>query len=68
MHDGSGDLFVGLLKLAFSTGARWGRGMIYMGMIHRVDQVMTWAEDYDFLLALCRHELPKSEAEDLLIR
>ena len=42
--------------------------MVYVGMIYRVEYVMTRAEDYDFLLALCGHELPKSEAEDLLIR
>ena len=37
-----------------------------MGMIHRVEQVTTRAEDYEFLLALCNHEIPKSEADDLL--
>ena len=42
--------------------------MRYMGRIHRVEQEMARAEDYDFLLALCRHEIPKSEAEDLLVQ
>ena len=43
-------------------------GMRYMGMIHRVEQVMTRAEDYDFLLALYRTEVPRSEAEGLLVQ
>ena len=68
LYDGSGNSFVGLLRLAFSVGARWARGMRYMGMIHRVEQVMTRAEDYDFLLALCRNEIPRSKAEDLLVQ
>ena len=50
-YDGSGNLFVGLLKLALSTEAQWSRCMRYMGMIHRLAQEMTRAEDYDFLLA-----------------
>ena len=41
-----------------------------MGMIHRVehDIVMNRAEDYEYLLALCRNEMPKSEPEDLIIQ
>ena len=40
MHDGSGHSFVGSLELAFRAGVRWGRGMRYLGMIHRVERVM----------------------------
>ena len=57
-----------LLGLAFSAGAQWGRGMRYMGMIHRVEHVTNQAEDYEFLLALCGSEIPRSEAEDLLVQ
>ena len=65
LYDGSGNSFLGSLELAFRAGAQWGRGMRYMRMIHMVEQVMNRAENYDYLLALCRNEITKSEARDL---
>ena len=44
LYDGSRNSFMGLPRLAFSAGAQWGRGMRCMGMIHRVEEVMTQAE------------------------
>ena len=37
-------------------------------MIHRLEQSMNGPEDYDDLLALCRNEIPKSEAQELLVQ
>ena len=34
---------------------------------HRVEQAMNRPEDYEYLLALCRNEIPKAEATDLLV-
>ena len=70
LYDGSGNSFVGLLGLAFRAGAQWGRGTRYniIGMMHRVEQVMNQAEDYEYLLALFMNEIPKSEAKDLLVQ
>ena len=68
LYDGPGNSFWGSLELAFRAGARWGHGMRYMGMIHRVEQVTNRAEDYEYLLALCRNEIPKSEAQDPLVQ
>ena len=36
-------------------------------MIHRVEQAMHRPDDDEYLLALCRNELPKAEAKDLLV-
>ena len=41
--------------------------MRYLGMIHRLEQTMTRPDDYEYLLALCRNEIPKAEANDLLV-
>ena len=68
LYDGSGNSFVGSLERAFRAGAGWGTGMRYLGMIHRLEQAMNRPEDYDYLLALCRNEIPKSEAQGLLVQ
>ena len=67
MYDHSGNSFVGSLERAFRAGARWATGWRYLGMIHRVEQAMNMPEDYAYLLALCRNEIPKTEANDLLV-
>ena len=67
MYDHSGNCFIGSLERAFRAGAGWAKGFRYLGMIYRVEQTMTRPEDYEYLLALCRNEIPKSEAQDLLV-
>ena len=37
-------------------------------MIHRLEQTMTRPDDYEYLLALCRNEIPRLEAQDLLVQ
>ena len=37
-------------------------------MIQRQEHEMNMPEDYDYLLDLCRSEIPKSEACDLLVQ
>ena len=37
-------------------------------MIHRLEHAMNRPVDYDYLLALCRNETPKSEAQGLLVQ
>ena len=61
-YDGEGNSFVGLLKVAVKTAREWGMGHRYLGMIQRHDHEMDRPENYDYLLALCRSEIPKSEA------
>ena len=39
--------------------------MRYLGIIHTLEQAMNRPEDHDYLLALCKNEIPKSEARDL---
>ena len=67
MYDHSGNCFVGSLERAFKAGAGWGTGWRYLGMIYRVEQAMTRPDDYGYLLALCRNEIPKAEANGLLV-
>ena len=68
LYDGEGNSFVGLLKAAVKTAREWGVGHRYLGMIQRQEHKMNRPEDYDYLLALCRSEIPKSEACDLLVQ
>ena len=67
MYDHCGNSLVGSLERAFRAGAGWATGWRYLGMIYRVEQTMTRPEDYEYLLALCRNEIPKAEANDLLV-
>ena len=67
MYDQSGNCFVGSLERALRAGAGWATGWRYLGMIYGVEQTMTRPEDYEYLLALCRNEIPKAEATDLLV-
>ena len=51
------------------AGAGWATGMRYLGMIHRLKQAMTRPDDYGYILALWQQEeIPKSEAQDLLVQ
>ena len=68
IYDGAGNSTVGLLKAVLSTAREWGMGQRYLGIIQRQEHQMNRPEDYDYLLALCRSEIPKSEACDLLVQ
>ena len=59
---------MGLLKAAVKPARECGMGQRYIDMIQRQDHEMNRPEDYDYLLALCRSEIPKSEACDLLVQ
>ena len=61
---------MGLLKAAVKTAREWGVGHRYLGMIQRQEHEMNRPEDYDHLLAmtLCRSEISRSEACDLLVQ
>ena len=67
LYGHSGNCFVGSLERALRAGVGWATGWRYLGMIHRMEQTMTRPDDYEYLLALCRNEIPKSEAQDLLV-
>ena len=66
MYDHSGNCFVGSLERALRAGVGWATGWRYLGMIHRMEQAMNRPDDYEYRLALCRNEMHKSEAHDLL--
>ena len=68
LYDGEGNSLVGLLKAAVDIARKRGAGQRYLGMIQRLEHEMNRPEDYDYLLALGRSEIPKSEACDLLVQ
>ena len=68
LYDGEGNSFVGLLKAAVEIARKWEAGQRYLGMIQRLEHEMNRSEDYDHLLALCRSEIPQSEACALLVQ
>ena len=59
---------MGLLKGAVDIARKWGVGQQYLGVVQRLEHEMNRPEDYAYLLALCRSEIPKSEACDLLVQ
>ena len=61
---------MGLLKAALDTVRTCRVGQRYIGMIQRLVLEMNRPEDYDYLLALCSSEIPKSKAcdHDLLVQ
>ena len=68
LYDGDGHSYVGLFKAAVDIARTWGAGQRYLGMIQRLEHEMTRPEDCDYFFALCRSEMPKSEASDLLVQ
>ena len=68
LYDGDGHSFVGLFKAVIGIARKWGVGQRHLGMIQRLEHEMNRPEDYDYLLALCRSKIPKSEASDLLVQ
>ena len=68
LYDGNGHSFVGLFKAAIDIARKWGVRQRCLGMIQRLEHEMNRPEDYDYLLALCRSEIPKSEASDLPVQ
>ena len=67
LYDHSGNCFVGSLEKALRAGVGWATGWRYLGMIHRMEQTMNRPDDYEYPLALCRNEIPKSEARNLMV-
>ena len=68
LYDGDGHSFLGLFKAAMDIVRKWGVGQRYLTMIQRLEHEMNHPEDDDYLLALCRSEIPKSEASDVLVQ
>ena len=68
MYAVDGHSFVGLLGAAVNVARTWGVGQRYLGMIFKLEHKMNRPKDYDCLLVLCRSEIPKSEASDLLVQ
>ena len=68
LYNGDRHSFVGLLTAAVDTARKWGVGQRYLGMIHRLEHEIGRPEACDYLLALCRSEMPRSEATDLLVQ
>ena len=65
---GDGHSFVGLLGAAMDVARTWGVGQRHIGMICRLEHEMNCPQEYDYLLALCRSEIPKCEVSDLLVQ
>ena len=68
LYDGDGHSFEGLLRAAMDVAMPWGVGQRYISMICRLEHEMNRPHEYDYLLALCRSEIPKCEVSDLLVQ
>ena len=64
----SGNCFTGRMRAALTHSARWPAGQRMMGFIQRTEHDMTRADDYGYLLALAKHEVPLHGASDMLVQ
>ena len=62
-----GGFVVAKLRAALKWARRVSADWVTLTFIVRKVQDLQRADDYEFLLALARHEVPKAEAEDLLV-
>ena len=60
-------MVVGCLPRALRIARGWDGGQRFITFLYRVRHHMERAADYNYLMALCKHEIPKSEADDLLV-
>jgi hypothetical protein len=66
--DKAGHSFTGKLRAALTHSARWPAGVRILGFIQRHEHHMQRADDYEYLLAIARHEVPLREACDMLVQ
>ena len=66
LYDGDGHSFVRLFRAVMDIAKTRGVGKLYLSMIHRLKHTMGHPGDYDYLLELCRSEIPTCEVSDLL--
>ena len=66
--DRAGRSFTGKLQAALARSARWPAGTMILGFIQRTEHHMERADDYEYLLAIARHEVPLREACDMLVQ
>ena len=62
-----GGYFVGRLRAALKWTQRLPGSWVTLTFLQKHVKQMQRGEDYEFLLAIARHEIPTSEAEDLLV-
>ena len=66
--DRAGHSFAGQLRAALTHSARWPPGQRILGFIQRTEHHMERADDYEYLLAIAKHEVPLREASDMLVQ
>ena len=67
VREHKGGYFVGRLRAALKWTQQLPGSWVTLTFLQRHVKQLQRGEDYDFLLALARHEIPTSEAEDLLV-
>ena len=66
--DRAGHSFTGKLRVALNISARWPAGQRILWFIQRTEHHLERAEDYEYLLALAKHEVPLQEASDMMVQ
>ena len=66
--DKAGQFFTGKLKTALTHSARWPTGVRILGFLERHEHHMERADDYEYLLALAKHEVPLKEASGMRVQ
>ena len=66
--DRAGHSLIGKLRAALNVSAGWPAGQMILGFIQRTERHSERAEDYEYLLALAKHEVPLREASGMLVQ
>ena len=66
--DRAGHSFTGKLRAALTDSAHWPAGMRIVGFIQRTEHHMERDDDYEYLQAIAKHEIPLREASDMLVQ
>jgi hypothetical protein len=67
-YSDSGLVAAGSLRSVISSVGRWAVCRVYLLILRRVQHVRQLTAEDDYLLALCENEVPRHEAEDLLVQ
>lgn len=67
-YSDSGLVDSGRLRSVITRVRRWADCRIYLLIVRRVQHVRMLTAEDDYLLALCENEVPRHEAEDLLVQ
>ena len=66
--DTAGNVFTGKLRAALTHITPWPAGQRLMGLMTRTEHELTRADDYEYLLARAKHDVPLHGASGMPVQ